>query len=215
MKALIAGATGLVGSHLLRLLLNDPDYEEIWAITRRPLITQHKKIREILSDFNDLDDSLLELKADHIYCALGTTMKKAGSKEAFRKVDFTYPLDIAKIMRSKGATKFLLVSAIGANRNSIIFYNRIKGEVEEAIGQLDYPSLFIFRPSLLFGDRKEKRTGEEAAKKIYRYIDWIFIGPFRKYKGIEAENVAMTMLKMAKTVQRGTVILESDQIMEA
>jgi uncharacterized protein YbjT (DUF2867 family) len=215
MKALIAGATGLVGSHLLQLLIKDPDYEKIWVLTRRPLKIQDEKIGEILSDFNDLTATLQEVKTDHVFCCLGTTMKKAGSKEAFRKVDFEFPLEIARILRSKGASKFLLVSAIGASRNSMFFYNRVKGKVEEAVRQVNYPALFIFRPSLLLGDRGEERVGEDVAKKIYQYIDWLFIGPFKKYKGIEAATVAAAMWKKAKTDQSGTVILESDKIKEA
>lgn len=215
MKALIAGATGLVGSHLLHLLLKDPYYEKIWVLTRRSLKIQNKKIEEIVSDFNDLEGTLGEVETNHVFCCLGTTMKKAGSREAFRKVDFEFPLEIARIMHSKGASKFLLISAIGASSNSMFFYNQVKGEVEEALQKLNYPALLIFRPSLLLGDRSEERTGEDVAKKIYRYIDWLFIGPFKKYKGIPAESVAAAMLKKAKTEQPGTVILESDQIMEA
>lgn len=215
MKALIAGATGLVGSHLLQLLIKDPDYERIFVLTRRPLKIQDDKIGEIVSDFNDLATTLQEIKTDHVFCCLGTTMKKAGSREAFRKVDYEFPLQIANIMRSRGASKFLLVSAIGASRNSMFFYNRVKGEVEEAVRQMKYPALFIFRPSLLLGNREEERIGEDVAKKIYQYIDWIFIGPFKKYKGIEAATVAAAMLKKAKSDESGTVILESDEIKEA
>lgn len=215
MKALIAGATGLVGSHLLQFLLEDPYYEKIWVLTRRRLKVQNKKITEIISDFSDLASSLQKVKTDHVFCCLGTTMKKGGSKEAFRKVDLEYPVEIAKLMRSNGAEKYLIVSAIGASRNSIFFYNRVKGEVEETVRQQGYPVLFIFRPSLLLGDRKEPRAGEDVAKRIYRYIDWFFIGPFKKYRGIAAETVAAAMLKKAKTEQMGTMILESDEIMEA
>jgi uncharacterized protein YbjT (DUF2867 family) len=215
MKALIAGATGLVGSHLLRILIDDPEYEQVWVLTRRSVNTGHKKIREIISDFQHLSDSLKEVDAKHVFCCLGTTMKKAGSRQAFRKVDFEYQRELAQIMFSKNAEKFLLVSAIGASKNSIFFYNRVKGEVEDAIRHLGFPALFIFRPSLLLGDRKEERIGEDMAKKIYRYIDWTFLGPFKKYKGIPAETVAVSMHEMAKSDLMGTVILESDQIMEA
>lgn len=215
MKALIAGATGLVGSHLLRMLIDDPDYKQVWVLTRSSVNTGHKKIREIIADFQHLADSLTEVDADHVFCCLGTTMKKAGSRQAFRKVDLEYPREIAQIMFSKKTEKFLLVSAIGANKNSFFFYNRVKGEVEDAISRLGFPGLFIFRPSLLLGDRKEERIGEDMAKKIYHYIDWTFFGPFKKYKGIPAETVAASMLKMAKSDLVGTVLLESDQIMEA
>jgi uncharacterized protein YbjT (DUF2867 family) len=215
MKALIAGATGLVGSHLLQRLLEDRDYDEIWVLTRRPLNSEHKKIREIVTDFQNLRDSLQKVEAEHIYCCLGSTMKKAGSKQAFKKVDFEYPLEMAQIMISKKAEKFMLISSLGASRNSIIFYLRVKGELEEAIGHLGFQSLFIFRPSLLLGDRTESRTGEDIAKKMYQYIEWLFIGPFKKHRGIEAKTVAESMIKMAKSDQKGTLILESDRIREA
>jgi uncharacterized protein YbjT (DUF2867 family) len=171
------------------------------------------KARVIMTDFEDLPDSLKGIEADHVYCCLGTTMKKAGSKEAFRKVDLEYPFKLAEIMLTKKAQKFLLVSALGAGKNSIIFYNRVKGEVEQAIGGLGYPSLYIFRPSLLYGERKEARIGEDIAKKTYKYLDKLFIGPLKKYKGIHAEKVASSMIKMAKTNKNETKILESDQIM--
>jgi uncharacterized protein YbjT (DUF2867 family) len=214
MKAVVAGSTGLVGSHLLRMLIKNADYDRIWMLTRRPQYTDNPKVVIILTDFENLADSLKEIEADHVFCCLGTTMKKAGSKEAFRKVDLEYPFKLAEIMLAKKAQKFLLISALGANRNSIIFYNRVKGEVEEAIGGLGYTSLYIFRPSLLLGEREEARTGEDIAKKIYKYLDKFFIGPLKKYKSIHAEKVAASMIEMAKTDKNETKILESDQIME-
>ncbi|MBS0000113.1 MAG: NAD-dependent epimerase/dehydratase family protein [Cyclobacteriaceae bacterium] len=214
MKAIIAGATGLVGSHLLKQLAEDQDYDEIWVLTRRPLNSKQKKIKEVLADFEDLESSLQHVKADHVFCCLGTTMKKAKSKEAFKKVDLEYPRELARIMLSRKAQKFLLVSALGASTGSFIFYNRVKGEVEKEIRHLGYPGLVIFRPSLLLGDREEQRTGEDIAKKTYKYLDKLFIGPLKKYRGIHAATVAACMIKMAKKSHIGTWILESDQIQE-
>lgn len=215
MNALIAGATGLVGSYLLQILIEDQDYDQVWALTRRPLNIKHKKIREIIIDYEHLGNSLIAVEAEHIYCCLGTTLKKAGSKQSFRKVDFEYPLELAKIMLSKKAEKYFLVSALGASKNSPFFYNRVKGEVEEAIYQLGFSGFFIFRPSLLLGDRDEVRAVEEIVKKMYKYLEWLFKGPLKKYKGIHARTVAASMVNMAKKDQSGTVILESDQIREA
>ena len=215
MKALIAGATGLIGSYLLSMLLEDPYYEQVVILTRRTLDLSDEKSNKIVTDFDKIRDVLTGIQVDHVFCCLGTTIKKAGSKEAFKKVDFEYPMELARITLKNKADKFLLVTALGANKHSIIFYNRVKGEVEEAIRQLGFPSLYIFRPSLLLGIRDEKRMGEDIAKKTYKYLDKIFIGPFKKYKGIHAKAVAVSMLRMAKSSQTGTVILESDKIKEA
>jgi uncharacterized protein YbjT (DUF2867 family) len=212
MKAVIAGASGLVGSCLLDMLIKDRYYDEIGVLTRRSLNRDVSMIREIITDFGNLKESLKDVKADHVFCCLGTTLKKAGSKENFRKVDFEYPLELAEVMYSKKAQKYLLVSALGANKKSIIFYNRVKGEVEEALTNIDYHSLYIFRPSILLGDRDEKRPVEDIAKKVYKYLDPFFLGPLKKYKSIHASSVAASMMMMAKTGPEGKVILESDQI---
>ena len=214
MKAVIAGATGLVGSHLLELLKDDPDFDEVWVLTRRSLNIKQKKIKEVLTDFRDLEEALKNVKATHVFCCLGTTMAKAGSKEAFKMVDLDYPLELARIMLEKNAEKYLLVSAIGASTRSLFFYSRVKGEVESEIRRLGYPGLVIFRPSLLLGDRKENRTGEDIAKRAYGFLDKIFIGPLKKYKGIHAGTVAACMRRMAKKSHRGTWIIESDQIQD-
>jgi len=212
MKAIIAGATGLVGTYLLEMLLADDNYGEVCVLTRRELNLGNQKVREVVTGFENLKDSLKEIEADHVFCCLGTTMKKAGTKKNFIKVDLEYPLKLAEIMLEKKAGKYLLVSALGASTKSIFFYNRVKGEVEKAIRSLAYPSLYIFRPSLLLGERKEKRTGEDIAKKTYKYLDRLFIGPFKRYKGIHAKTVAYAMINMAKSGPEGTVILESDQV---
>jgi uncharacterized protein YbjT (DUF2867 family) len=214
MKAVIAGATGLIGSHLLKLLEKDPDFDEVWVLTRRPLNSGQKKIREVITDFENLEGSMKDIKATHVFCCLGTTMKKAGSKEAFKKVDLEYPLELARVMLTKGAGKYLLVSAMGASTNSLFFYSRVKGEVEKEIRQLGYPGLVIFRPSLLLGERQENRSGEDIAKKAFKFLDNILVGPLKKFKGIHAATVASCMIKMAKKSHRGTWILESDQIQD-
>ncbi len=214
-NALIAGSTGLIGSFLLEKLLTDERYEKVYIITRRPLNLDNEKAREIITDFDHIRNDLNNIGAEDVYCCLGTTMNKAGSKEAFKKVDLYYPLAIAEIMRENGAQKMLIVTAMGANRRSLFFYNRVKGEVEESLKRLDYPSLIIFRPSLLLGERGESRVGEDIAKKVYKYLDRIFVGPFKKYRAIHGETVASAMIKMSKKETDGVLILESDEIREA
>lgn len=214
-SALIAGATGLVGRYLLEYLLKDDEYDQIIVLTRRKLPLSNRKVNQLVIDFDQMENELKNVQADDVYCALGTTMNKAGSKQSFYKVDHDYPYHLARIMLDHKAKKFLMVTSLGASSKSLIFYNRVKGEVEESVRSLGYPALFIFKPSLLLGDRPEKRLGEDIAKKTYKFLDKIFVGPFRKYRGIRAEKVAEAMIKMAHTNLTGTIILESDKIREA
>jgi uncharacterized protein YbjT (DUF2867 family) len=147
-----------------------------------------------------------ELLADDVFCCLGTTIKQAKTKEAFRKIDFDYPLELATLLKANGATQFLLVSALGSDKNSRIFYNQVKGEVEEAIGKVGYTGYHIFRPSLLIGPRNEARAGENAAKTVYKIFGFLIPA---KYKGIESIKVARAMLNFAKEDKPGTFIHES------
>jgi uncharacterized protein YbjT (DUF2867 family) len=213
-KALIIGATGLIGNELVKLVLKSDYYQKIYVLVRRETGLSNDKLEEILANFDDLEESLKSIQVDDIYNCLGTTIKKAGSKEEFYKVDFTYPIEIARIMKKKGSGTFLNVSALGAKKGSIIFYNRVKGELEDALQNTGFSSLVIFRPSLLLGDRKEKRTGEDIAKKTYKVLDKIFVGPFKKYSGIKGQTVAYAMFEMAKRNPQGLTILESDKIKE-
>jgi uncharacterized protein YbjT (DUF2867 family) len=205
--ALIAGATGLVGSHLLTLLLSTDRYSKVTAITRKPL-PDHPKLVQVTVDMGEAA-SFSAFRADDVYCCLGTTIAVAGSRENFRKVDFVYPTTMANAMLEHGASQYLLVSALGANKSSSIFYNRVKGEVEEAITQAGYRCLHIFRPSLLLGNRTEKRSGEDAAKVFYKIFG--FLIP-KKYKGIDASRVARAMFDCASLDQLGAHIHESGEM---
>jgi uncharacterized protein YbjT (DUF2867 family) len=207
--ALIAGATGLIGKELLKLLLDDPRYETVKAITRKPMNVANQKLQNIVVDFDSLDKSSDQLKCDDVFCCLGTTMKKAGSKEAFWKVDHDYPALLAKTALAQGAKQFLLVSALGANSTSSIYYNEVKGKIEEYISGIGFVSYHIFRPSLLLGPREESRPGEEAAKVFYKYFS--FLIP-EKYKGIEGSKVARAMKHYAALEQPGRYVHESRQL---
>jgi len=207
--ALIAGATGLIGSQLLEILLADSYYDKVIAPTRKPLDIQHPKLINPIISFDKLSEHSNALKADDVYCCLGTTIKKARSKEAFRKVDLAYPLTFAQMAKENGSENFLLVSALGANKDSSIFYNKVKGETEEAISAVGIKSVHILRPSLLIGPRKEHRSGEDAAKFVYKYLD--FLVP-EKYKGIESIKVARAMIAFAKKEQPGIFIHESKDL---
>lgn len=206
MIALVLGGTGLIGKQLIDLLVQDSFYSKVVAISRKPLYVNHPKLEVVSVDFEKLSQYKTHLKADVIFCCLGTTMKQAGSKEAFKKVDYTYPLEIAKLGQDQGASRYLLISALGANKNSVIYYNQIKGEIEEAIAVLGYESFHIFRPSLLLGDRKEPRAGEDTAKIVYKLFK--FLIP-QKYQAIDSSKVANAMLFYGKQSIHGKFIHES------
>jgi len=204
--ALLAGATGLIGKQVLQLLLDDAYYSKVKAITRKPLDVQNPKLENIVLDFDRLAEEEETLKADDVFCCLGTTIRIAKTKEAFRKVDFEYPVELGRIAKKTGATQYLLISALGADKNSSIFYNRVKGEVEEAIQSIAFHTLHIFRPSLLLGDRTEERAGEGAATTFFKIFG--FLVPL-KYKAIDSGKVARAMLHFARTNNTGFHILES------
>lgn len=204
--ALVAGCSGLIGSQLLNLLLNDSRYSRIVAISRTPLNLTHAKLKSVVLDFDRLKENAADLACDDIFCCLGTTIKKVKTKEAFRKVDFEYPLELAKVGKELGAEKYLLVSALGANKTSSIFYNQVKGEVEEAIAKVGFPTLHIFRPSLLVGPRLEQRSGEEAAKWVYKIFGFMIPS---KYSAIESIKVARAMISFSQTADHGVCIHES------
>ncbi len=207
--ALLAGATGLIGKQLLELLFQSDRYSTVKVVSRKPLEAKHGKLQNLVVDFDQLSNHSGTLQADDVFCCLGTTIRKVKTQEAFRKVDYQYPLEVAQIALRQGATQYLLVSALGANARSSIFYNRVKGEVEDAISHLGYQSLHIFRPSLLLGPRTETRSGEEAAKVFYKLFGFLF--PLR-YKAIESVKVARAMLAFAQTEEPGIFFHESAEL---
>ena len=210
--ALIAGATGLVGNSLLRQLLADDLYSKILIVSRRSIIISHPKLIQQQIDFNEIELFKPGLHVDDVFCALGTTIKTAGSKDAFFKVDYTYVLLLGTWAAANGAGKFLIVSAMGANAKSGIFYNQVKGEMELAVSLLKIPQIQIFRPSLLMGNRTENRNGEKFAQAAMRTLGFLFIGPLLKYKGIHADVVARAMIAAAKEDSKGVVVNESEEM---
>jgi uncharacterized protein YbjT (DUF2867 family) len=207
--ALVAGATGLIGKQVLDILVHDARYGHIIALSRSPLPSPHSRVTNLVTNFGSLPSVAAQLKADDIFCCLGTTMRQAGSQKAFREVDYNYPLALARYGKTNGAKQFLLVSALGANKRSRIFYNRVKGEVEEAIQQVGFETVRIFRPSLLLGPRAEKRSGEDSAKVLYKLLGWAL--PLR-YKAIDSANVARAMIQLAVKDQRGFYVHESGEL---
>lgn len=204
--AVVAGATGLIGKQLLEKLLQSPRYTKVFALTRRTITSAHGKLTNIITDFHDLDDALQGVQPDDVFCCLGTTMAKAGSKEKFYEVDFQYPVDLAKATHRLGARQYLLVSALGADAGSSIYYNRVKGAVESAVEGVGFDALHVFRPSLLLGPRKEKRAGEDTAKWLYSVFSFAIPA---KYKAISSDAVARAMLDFASKDVQGVFRHES------
>lgn len=212
--ALIAGSTGLIGNELLQFLLNAKEYDKVTAIVRRPLEIKHPKLDEKIVDFDKLEEYKDSFAVDDVFCCLGTTIKKAKTKEAMWKIDVDYPVAIAKLASSQGAKKFLLVSSMNADPNSPIFYSKMKGKLEEAIIQIPYESTSIFRPSLLLGNRQEYRLGERVAAAIFTKVPFLFAGPLKKYKAIEGKTVASAMYRTAQGNKPEVTIYPSEQIQE-
>lgn len=210
--ALIAGASGLVGSYCLRLLLQSERYGKVIAIGRRALPMQHPKLQQLMVDFDRLDNYRHSLIADDIYCCLGTTIKQAGSREKFNLVDFTYVKKLAAITSANFASQFLVVSSLGANPSSPIFYSRVKGQMEEAIKPMSFLAVHIFQPSLLLGARPGKRFGEQMAQVVMPRLSFLLQGPFKKYRPVQAEMVARAMLHAAMQDGAGVCIHTSDKI---
>jgi len=209
--ALLAGATGLVGGHVLHLLLADDTYQKITVLSRRGLPVTSPRLQQRLIDFDHLAD-LDVPKVDDVFCCLGTTIKKAGSQEAFRKVDFGYVEALARVAARAGAKQFLLVSAIGANSKSRVFYSRVKGETEAAVQAAGFAGTHIFRPSMLLGDRAESRPAERLGIVVGRALGFVFVGPLRKYRPIAAETVAAAMVRVAKKARPAVHVYTYDEM---
>lgn len=192
--ALVAGATGLVGGHLVHQLLASDAYAHVTALTRRPLEgISSPKLNGVIADFDTLDGSLTGSVAEDAYCALGTTIKKAGSQAAFRRVDHDYIIAFARAAKQAGARRFLLVSSMGADPSSSIFYSRVKGETERDVEALGFETLHIFRPGLILGERAERRTLESLGMGLAPFLNPLMLGPARAYRSIPAGVIARAM----------------------
>jgi uncharacterized protein YbjT (DUF2867 family) len=202
-----------VGGHLLSLLLADETYFRVIVLTRQSLGFEHLKLMEYEVNFDQLRQHENVIKGEDVFCCLGSTIKKAGSQEAFRNVDFTYVLQTAAISRKNGAHQFLVVSSLGADAHSRVFYSRVKGEMEEAVARIPFDAVKIFRPSLLLGDRNESRFAETLAAFFFKALSALLLfGGMRRYRAIQAETVAKAMLRAAKQKLDGVQIIESEEI---
>ena len=210
-SVLLLGATGLVGGECLKLLATDAAFERVVVLTRKPFpYSTSLRVESHQFIFDEPTSFTTYLNVDSVICAIGTTIKKAGSQDAFRKVDFEYPLIFAKLALEAGAQHFLLVSSAGANAKSRVFYSRVKGEIEAAISNLNYPALSIFRPSLLRGHRAEFRFGEFVCQKILGPLG--FLMP-RSVRPLQASQVAKMIVKIAQSNATGVRLVTNEDML--
>lgn len=207
--ALILGASGLTGQVLLQLLLADSLYSTVTIYVRKQVLLSHPKLQQLIVNYEKLDTAV---QADDVFCCLGTTIKKAGSQQAFRQVDLVYSQKVAELQRNAGSKRFLLISAVGADEHSSIFYSSTKGQVEKAITVLKYPCTCIFRPSLIMGERSERRVGEKIAILLAKMTGRFFIGPLKKYQPVSALGIAKAMQNAAHQFEDGLHFISSDEI---
>lgn len=206
--ALVLGASGLTGQNLLNLLLDDPMYTRITIYVRKLLASDHPKLEQHIVNYDGLDQAI---DAEDVFCCLGTTIKKAGNQQAFRLVDLVYPQRVAELQLNAGSKRFLVISAVGADANSSIFYSRTKGQMEKALITLGYKCLCIFRPSFILGERSEKRTAEKIGMGISKLISPLLVGPLKKYQAVTALGLAKSMQDSAHRFSEGVHIISSNE----
>jgi uncharacterized protein YbjT (DUF2867 family) len=213
--ALVFGGSGLVGGFVLRQLIAHPAYKRVVSFGRRKLDFEGEGLEQHIINFDKAADYQYLMEGQDVFSCLGTTMAKAGSKEAFYKVDFTYAYETAKAAAAAGANQLMLVSSVGADPDSLFFYSRVKGELEAAIRELPLWGIHIFEPSLLLGPRKEQRLAEQLAVRLTRGIAPFIRGKVvGKYRPVEAKNVAKTMIAVAQGLQPGQIVYDSERIYE-
>lgn len=205
----LAGATGLTGGYCLNFLLEDPRVDEVVAIVRRPTGVVHPKLSEVLLFENRLP---VDIQADAFICCLGTTIRKAGSQEAFKEIDLELPLRIGRKLHQQGCRTAAVISAMGAKAKSIIFYNRIKGQMEEGFRAIGFESLSLLRPSLIHGPRQEKRFGEKMAIRLMNLLQPLLTGYAKHYQVIESTTIARVLVRQVLEPKDGVQVFLSGEI---
>lgn len=211
-RAIVMGATGLIGNKLMEELILHKAYDEILTIGRRPSEYESDKITHLPIDFGDITTDKINLSGDDLFIAFGTTRAVAGSKERFREIDFEYPLKVMQSAYANGVKQVILVSSLGADENSLFFYLQVKGELESALRQMPFWGIHIFQPSLLLGERQESRIGEAIAQRLGRGLNFFTPGIVYKYKPIEATDVAKAMVNAAQAMNEGVHLYSSQEI---
>ena len=213
---LLAGATGLVGSACLPLLLADERVGKVITLVRRPLDLQHTKLEQWVTPSDDLLNGLKPEPVSSVICCLGTTIKKAGSQAAFIAVDKDLPLGIAHWAKEQRVPTYCIISALGADPGSKIFYSRVKGEVEQELEAMHFGSLALFQPSILMGPRKEKRLGEGIGIGVMKAVGPLLLGPMKKYHGMPHDVLAKALVNTALSPEPGSnCYLYSDILRQA
>lgn len=209
--AIILGATGLTGSLILEQLISDDRYGKIKLFSRTASGISNPKVEEYLVDLLNLENAKSDFTADEVYCCIGTTKKKTPDQEKYKAIDYGIPVAAAKLCKENGIKTIAVVSAIGANPKSSIFYNRTKGEMEQAVLNEGIEHTFILRPSFIGGNRQEKRAGEKIGIAIFKFLKPLFIGGLKKYAIIDASDIATRMIQLANSNEESKV-LESNEI---
>jgi uncharacterized protein YbjT (DUF2867 family) len=212
--ALIIGGTGLIGNALLKLLLDSSNYEKVIAFSKREIQLKHPKLVVKIIDFDTPETYEDSVQGDDFFCTIGTTINKAGSEKAFRKVDYEYPKQFASFALKNGIKQFLLISSLNADENSGNFYLKTKGEIQSFLKNADFESISIIQPSLLLGDRKEFRFGEQAGAVLMKVFSFLLIGSLKKYKPIHGDTVAKALFTLAQKNKKGFAIYESDALQQ-
>ncbi len=213
-KAIVVGASGLIGSELLKILLQQPHYDEVLILVRKSIAVNHPKLVQLIIDFDNLDKFADSITGDALFCCLGSTRKKTPDINAYYKIDHDYPVKLAQIALNNNIPQYHLVSALGASSKGANFYTKLKGETEEDIKNIHLKTLHIYQPSLLTGNRKEYRFFERISISLMRIIDPLLLGKLKKYRSIPAATVASAMFKQSIHNQEGIFIHPSDKITE-
>ena len=211
--AIILGATGLTGGFLLEKLLKDPEYEKVKLFSRSSVDFKHEKMEEHLINMFELKDQKENFKADEVFCCIGTTKSKTPDKETYKKIDFGIPVNAAKLCRENNISTFLVISALGADANSSMFYNKVKGEMQHEVLEQGIENTYIFQPSLIAGDREEERFFENLGIKTFKIINPLMVGSLKKYRSIHPKTIAKAMLLSARKGYP-KILIESDEIQE-
>lgn len=209
--ALVFGSTGLIGNLLVEELVQSENYSVVRSFVRQPIGLTEPKVEEIIADFTDPESFSGKVKGDDLYICLGTTIKKAGSVANMEKIDRDLPVKIAEIASRNGVKRIAVVSSLGAKKGASNFYLRIKGEMEERILQMNFENISIVRPSMLLGERKEKRAGELVGKVVMTVVKPVLVGKLLKYRAIHGRDVARGMIGLLLS-DNGRKIIESDKL---
>jgi len=212
--AIILGATGLTGSILLNKLLNDNRYERIKLFSRKEIDGLPKKVTQYIGDILALESFTEDFTADEVFCCIGTTAKKTPDKEVYKKIDYGIPVNAAKLAKENNINTLIVVSALGANVDSNIFYSKTKGKMERDVLQQNIEKTYILQPSIIGGNRNEARIREKIGLAVFKIIQPLFIGKLKQYKIIEAENIAQAMINLANSKKSKEKIITSDKIRE-